>query len=183
MTLSHKGISEEQFTALFFATAKQKFSSLHVEMAEKLSSIFGLLIDELPILAQSSHRKSLSESLTPPLRIEKLRALEWRVYDPSSALVLPDCVAVAFDRKGEVHPMMLADFENLEAVLMPLSTNRLLIGTCNTGKIPETAFNDAFSGCSWDFFVARDRSAELERLRGLLRTRVYSVIDDQVRSF
>ncbi|HEY0958264.1 MAG TPA: DUF4238 domain-containing protein [Novosphingobium sp.] len=174
------GMSEDQFTALMFAAAKESFSSFHLEMADQISTMFDRMTDGLPSVAASSQRKSLSESLSPPLRIEKLATLEWRVDYTSSALVLPDCVSVVFDRNGDVHPTMLADLDELETVLMPLSSNRLLVGSRRGDVVPQELVNDAFVGCSWDFFVARDGTSELENKRKLLRTRVFEVVDDIV---
>lgn len=46
---------------------------------------------------------------------------------------------------------------------MPLSSDRLLVGSRSNTVAPTDGMNEAFAACSWDFFVARDRTAELVR--------------------
>jgi len=174
------GMTEATFTAIFFAAAKDGFSSFHDEMSAQIAATFEAMMNDLPKVAASSQRKSLSQSLAPPLRIEKLGALEWRIRHTDVVLVLPDCVSVAFGRNGETHPLMLADLDETEIVAMPLTSNRLLTGSRGGAEVDLASLNDAFAGCSWDFFVARDRTAELGAKRARLRSRVSAVVDSIV---
>jgi Protein of unknown function (DUF4238) len=174
------GISKVQFHTLAFQTAKANFASFHSEISNPLSEMFGGLVRQLPDVAASSQRRSLAQGLSPPLRVEKLSEFSWRVICPEEALVLPDCVSVAFDTTGGALPLMLANMESIESVLMPLSSDRLLIGTRQREFAPPPNLLEAFASCSWDFFVARNYTDLLEMARSLLRSQVITFLDKTV---
>jgi hypothetical protein len=169
---ANMGMSEAQFNAWAFQTVKGQFPAFFAETVGPLKSAFAGMVGKLPEVAANAQRRTLADGLSPPKRVEKISGFAWKVAHPQQALVLPDCVAIAVDSSGSASPLMLAEFENVETVYMPLSSDRLLVGSRSNIVEPADGMDQAFAACSWDFFVARDRTPELEQCRTLLRTRV-----------
>lgn len=164
------GMNEEQFKGWAFQTLKANFSSFHAEVSGPLKATLGEMVEKVPDVAANAQRRSLTENLTPPKRVERLSEYHWQTGETADPLVLPDCVAVGVDTENGVLPLMLADLEKTEVILMPLASDRLLVGFLNSAPVVPSNINEVFAGCSWDFFVARDRTAELDGYRALLRT-------------
>jgi hypothetical protein len=163
------GMTQEQFNQFAFQTVKSNFSALHAEIAGPLQDAFGRMVEKIPDVAATAQRRTLSESLSPTKRVERLSEFCWRTIEVAKPLVLPDCVAVGADSANGLLPLMLADLERTETVYMPLSTVQLLIGTLKEPAEQPENLNEVFASSSWDFFVARDRTPELEALRDRLR--------------
>lgn len=166
------GLSEAQFNKWVFGAVKGQFPAFFAETVGPLKDAFAGMVEKLPELAANAQRRSLAEGLSPPKRVEALSEFEWKVGHPPKAVVLPDCVAVAVDANGEAFPLMLAEMENVQTIYMPLSSDRLLVGARGEPVEPRGGMNEAFAACSWDFFIARDRTPELEHCQALLRIRV-----------
>ncbi len=166
------GMTEAQFNAWAFQAVKGEFPAFFAQTVAPLRDAFAGMIKKLPEVAANAQRRSLAEGLSPPKRVDLMCEFKWQVVHPKSAIVLPDCVAVAIDASGEAYSLMLGEFETIQTIYMPLSSERLLVGSRDDLVAPNGGLNEAFAACSWDFFVARDRTLELERCHTLLRTRV-----------
>lgn len=168
--LALAGITEEQFNALAFQAVKANFSSFQAEIAAPLKQTFSNIVEKVPEIAANAQRRSLTESLTPKKRVDRLAEYSWRTIETAEPVVLPDCVAVGVDTVDGILPLMLADLDQTDTVFMPLASNRLLIGSLNGAFEVPANINEMFASCSWDFFVARDHTPELEGYCPLLRT-------------
>lgn len=165
------GITEKQFNALSFQVMKANFSTFHEELAGPIREAFGGMIEKIPEVTANAQRRALADDLAPPKRIERLSEFQWKTIETTDLLILPDCVAIAFDAEAGILPLMLADLDRTESIWMPLASNRLLIGSMHEGVSSPGNLNELLASCSWDFFVARIRTAELERYRTTLRSR------------
>lgn len=167
--ISLLGMSKEQFTDWAFAHSKANFGEFHAEMVGPLKASFAEATGQLAERTAEAHRRSLDNSLSPEPRVEKMKEYEWRVVHTGSPLALPDCVAIAFDAKGDAFPLMLAETDEAEAIFVPLASDRLLAGSKLLAKAPAD-LNDVFAACAWDFFVASVRTPEFEARRDKIRT-------------
>jgi hypothetical protein len=164
------GMSEDQFREWPFKTIKTNFSSFHAEVGGALNDTLGSIVEKVPDVAANAQRRSLTETLTPPKRVDRLSQYSWQTVELDEPLVLPDCVALGANTESGILPLMLADLDKTEAVFMPIASDRLLVGSLNgTREIPPE-LNQLSAACSWDFFVARDRTSDLDGYRVLLRT-------------
>lgn len=168
--VSMLGMTEEQFNEWAFQAVKANFSSFHNEIAGPLKQTISNIIEKAPEAAATAQRWSLSENPSPPKRVERLAEFRWQTIETAEPLVLPDCVAVGEDSENGILPLMMADLEKTDTIYMPLAWNRLLIGSLEDAAEPMSNLNEVFASCSWDFFVARDRTPEFETLRDRLRT-------------
>lgn len=166
---SFMGMTQAQFNDFTFQAMKSNFSTFHAEMVGPLRETFARMVEKIPDVAANAQRRVLMENLTPPKRVERLAEFKWQTVETTEALILPDCVAVGRDAENALLPLMLADLEKTEAVFMPLASDRMLVGF--VGEPPEVPqdINEVFAWSSSDFFVACDRTPELEGYRSLLR--------------
>lgn len=166
------GMTEAQFNAWVFQAVKGQFSDFFAQNVGPLQSAFKAMAEKLPEVAADAQRRTLSNGLAPGRRVEQISVFSWEVLHPRQAVALPDCVAVAVDASGSASPLILADVDSVETIYMPLSSDRLLVGSRSGTVELGDSINEHFAACSWDFFVARDRTPELEHCHTLLRTQV-----------
>ena len=175
------GMDEAMFRQWAFSTVQANFDTYHAETRGAMDEALATILESMPGVTASAQRKSLGETLAPAERVEHMTAFNWRIVHVPG-LILPDCAAIAYESAGIASPLMLASLDTLVSIFVPLSSERMLVGS-RTGAVPVPAdLNEAFAGCSWDFFVAREPTPELEALRDTLRSRVVSHLDDLVDS-
>lgn len=174
------GMDEAAFRQWAFAMVRSNFEDYHREIRGPMDEAVATILATVPGVAADAQRKSLGESLAPTQRVERMAAFHWRVVHQSQPMILSDCVAMATDAEGVAYPLMLADLDTLDGIFLPLATDRLLVGSRGAAVPVSGDLNAAFAGCSWDFFVARDRTPALEALRNTLRSSITSHLDGLV---
>jgi hypothetical protein len=173
------GMTKEQFNDWAFNQSKANFGEFHGEIIGPLQSAFSEATGQVAERTADAHRRSLDSSLSPEPRVEKMKEYEWRVVHVDAPLILPDCVAIAFDAKGDAFPLMFAELDEAETVYVPLSSNRLLIGSKKPTDV-HADLNEVLASCAWDFFVAGDRTPEFEGLRHKIRSRTGKFVNDTI---
>lgn len=176
------GMDDATFQQWALAMVRANFDNYHRETQGPMDEAVETMLAAVPGVAADAQRKSLGETLVPAQRVQRMAAFHWRVVHPAQPVILPDCVAMATDAEDLAYPLMLADLDTLKAVFLPLAADRLLIGSPAAAVPILSELNAAFADCSWDFFVARDRTPSLEALRDTLRSRVASHLDGLVDS-
>lgn len=178
--LALAGMDKKAFGDFAFELLKKNFDALHGEISSEFEAMIGMLVGEVPVLAAEAQRGSLAKELAPELRVRRMAELDWRVEHSSEPAILPDCVTLGFDHDGGAAPLMFIDLDRLSRVHLPLSSDRVLVGATKEAQSTSSCINEIAAGCSWDFFVARDRTKVLEEMRGNLRSRVSRFLDDLI---
>lgn len=174
------GIKQADFEAAVFGKMKTDFSVMFGEILTPLMAAMSDMISKVPDVAAGAQRRSLNTDLAPPIHVEKLAGFDWRIATAREPLILPDCIAVAFDPAHNSFPLMFAEIETIATIVSPLSSTLALVGSRNANPLLPDDFNAAAAACSWDFFVAAERTPTLEALRAQLRTGVSKFLDDTV---
>jgi hypothetical protein len=178
--LAMVGMDEKAFGDFAFALLQQNFEAYHGEIGPEVAAAVSSLIGEVPSIAANAQRGSLGKELAPELRVKRMAEMNWHVHHVSYPVILPDCVTLGVDHDGAAAPLMFVGLDGLARVHLPLASDRVLAGAVDGAPAAPPTMNEIAAGCSWDFFVARDRLPEFEALRGTLRARVSRVIDDLV---
>jgi hypothetical protein len=173
------GMSKDQFREFAFAKGKADFGSLHAQILGPLQSVFSNAMAQIADTTADAHRRSLGDSIVPEPRVEKMKEYDWRVVHTAAPLILPDCVAIAYGESEGAVPLMFAEAEEAEVIYVPLSSNRLLIGSKGPHQSPSD-LNEALASCAWDFFVAGDRTPELEAFSSKIRSRSGEYVKDRI---
>jgi hypothetical protein len=106
---------------------------------------------------RKGHNRSLEASDGPNVRRDLLATFDWTVEAASAeGAILPDCVALAYEGSQPPLPLMFVG-QDMRAVVMPLSTEKLLVGQRPDSQAVDTStFNEDAAACSHRFFLARD---------------------------
>lgn len=175
------GLREDQIIEWAFGCAKANFPEFHKQLIAPMQEAFDSFTGPKMLeMAADAQRRALETDLSPKAWIDRLSEMNWQVLHSDVPLILPDCVSIAADNSGTARPLMLAEHQAVEAILVPISTGRLLVGSHGEQPIPSFDLNAAFAACSWDFFVGFDRTNELEALRDTIRTGIQKLMDDLV---
>lgn len=123
--------------------------------------------------AREAHNEILAKSLVPEARLAMLGALEWRVEIISDiSLILPDFVALGIGDDRRAESLIAVGRDELAGVLMPLSPNRMLVGTSDGAPLPIAEFNELAARHCLDFFVSATMVDEFEMLAKTIGTGV-----------
>jgi hypothetical protein len=154
--LAATGIPAHVLSRMAQMVLKENFRTFLTEHAPHLMTTFEVLSVQAPAHIREGHNKALSSGLAPDRRIDVLKALRWRVLPcPNEGFVLPDCVALAHDDEGGLKSLIVADLDKVTTVLMPLSTDRMLVGLGPSVPAPKfSGFNAAAALASHTFFIA-----------------------------
>jgi hypothetical protein len=163
---------------------KERFRTFFAEQAPFMTALLGMLTAQAPSFIRDSHNKVLSSTLAPDGRIDPLRELDWRVMPcPHDGFVLPDCVALATDDQSGFKPLIMADLKETTAVLMPLTTDRMLVGFRHSEPVPGFEdFNEAAIKASHSFFIAGWLDERLTALADLIGETSGRFIDETIKS-
>lgn len=180
-TVAALGLREDQLIEWAFDYAKANFSKFHKELIAPMHAAFadfgeGKMLE----MAADAQRRALDSDLSPKAWIEQLSKMDWRVSHRDLPLILPDCVSVAIDNAGKAQPLMLIDKEAIIAIVVPISSQRLLVGSRDQAPTLPDDMNAIFAACSWDFFVGIDRNADCEALSKTIRKGVQQLMDELV---
>jgi len=127
-----------------------------------LASLLSQFSDSINDNVRNAHTNALERGVVPEPRQQTLRGYSWSI-EGFQDLILPDCVALGVELAGETLPLLLANDENLELVLMPVASNRLLVGRRGDIPLPSArSINRASATCSDNVFLSGTNTPELE---------------------
>lgn len=147
--------------------------------------------NELPNISKNAHVKYLTESVIPEKRVEQLRTLNWFLsVQPLGSYILGDAGLLYYSSSNQYRPILAVD-EDLQHVLLPISSQHLLIGSTVNSlmRIPDVELINQFSAAlSKNFFIA-SQNTERERLyaqkigtkNSVLSKAQFSIIEDDLR--
>jgi hypothetical protein len=182
--LATTGLPAHVLYQIAHMTLKERFRTFFAEQAPFLTALLGTMTAQAPVLIRDGHNKALSSGLTPDARIDLLKKLDWRILpSPRDGFVLPDCVALAANDQSGFKPLIMADLEDVTAVLMPLSSERMLAGFRQSTAAPALeAFNEAAITASHSFFIAARLDERLTVLVDRIGESSGRLIDDTIGS-
>ena len=142
------------------------------------------LLSESDKLVRDSHNKGLKENLKSNHRETFLRTLDWTIQSaPTVGAILPDCVVIAINKEAEIAPLMLAGHDDISAVVMPVSPEKLLVGITDGCALPRSFnYNVEAARASYSFFLSSRNNAEILRLSPAIAERSIFVLDEEVES-
>src|SRR5262249_15381704 len=111
-----------------FGLAKENFVRLFEENRTGVHAVFEHLRRRSSEMISGGHNKALAKALLPEARVQALSQMHWSLIDVVEPLVLPDCVAIAFNSIGDASPLVLTDHDNVAVVATPIGSRRLLVG-------------------------------------------------------
>ncbi|WP_417482373.1 hypothetical protein [Maricaulis sp.] len=106
---------------------------------------------------------SLMDQPAPLKHVERLAALDWVLEAPldTEGAILPDCVSVARESSGRVSGYMGTRYEQMIAVALPVSSDRILVGRADAAP---SFTNAEMAASSHSAFISNRKSDELASL-------------------
>ncbi|CAN7148971.1 DUF4238 domain-containing protein [Acidovorax delafieldii] len=179
------GDAEQAFFAkLVHFRGREKFAQIHTDLSNDASGVFAALLARLPEIVDNAHGRALGQSLVPQQRVDRLKAMTWALIEaPHGAhFVLPDCLAVGSKTADfrELEPYALLGDDELSGVVLPVSANKVLVGSTGEPRLDATALNEHFARCSKDFIISSRDDAETQGAAALIGTSVMKFVGDLV---
>lgn len=188
--LSHGGavgIPERVFERIIFDLAKENSGSIVRGIVPAIANACDDLIARAEAVARDGQTKALGKELAPAARVRALAEWTWTVHSGGDTdMILPDCVALGRERDGILHPLMATSLEEIDAVVLPLSSSQVLVGFRRPSDSTEFRdLNEDAAACSHAFFIAANRDAELliPRIGERAVARMSDSISEAVQAF
>jgi hypothetical protein len=165
-----------------FNIAKESFDNTMSQIVPRYASLFLNMAEGSDNIAYKSHNHALNKMDGPNVRRDLLETFHWTVESaPVNGAVLPDCVALAYQPGEPAMPLMFVG-QDMQAVVMPLSTDMLLVGHQGELAIASYAdFNKDAATCSREFFLSNRNDTELAGLIELIGSRSATYLDETIR--
>lgn len=127
-----------------------------VALLSSARKVFSDVMAATPSMVKEGHANTLSKTVTPELRVQRYRELNWYVYDTDQTLILGDVGVIweVSDSRRFISITFKAD--DIKNVFLPISSNRMLVGT-SLSQCPEVnaaAINLQIARMSREFFIA-----------------------------
>ncbi len=161
--LAMLGIPAPALASLAYTLLRENAETGFDEFSTAIGDMAARVRDQGADAMRQAHVRTLGSSLAPELRVDALKALDWRVEAiPDASFILPDFVALGVDDGGTASSLLMVARESLDAVLMPLAPDLMLVGHRNGAAVPLDSFNTLAAPHCMDFFVSSVASEELE---------------------
>ncbi len=136
----------------------------HAEVSAPIVGALDEFIKSIPDLTKNAHINSLVSPFSEVDRARIHQKLSFSTYRLDNLnLILPD-TCLAFLMKGKCAPVFQKG-DNVESVIVPISSQLAIIGLAKGAFQPTgETINRALASCAKEFFIANNRTSELQRL-------------------
>ncbi|NSY49635.1 hypothetical protein [Agrobacterium tumefaciens] len=173
------GIPLDLLERFSFAALREGLSPFFEQQLPFLQQVIQNLSVEAPANVRDIHNKVLEGAPAPIARINALSTLVWLTHETAFNVILPDCVAISRDRDGQYHPLMMAAFDDIQDVYLPLTSRKILVGSHkkDSRDIDLSMFNAAAAECSHTYFISGFNLPEIASLSASIGMRSVRVVD------
>ena len=179
--IARLGVPHKLLEKMAFMLAKEARGNLFDGSEELVGMMLEGIRLESGDVVRDAHNKGLNEAQTGGLNAfeASLRQLEWAVASaPRGGAILPDCVVVAIDKDGNTGTHLLVGSKSMGALVMGLSSEKLLIGCIPGFRLPSGfEYNVEAARFSHSFFLASRHNTEMSRLQGMIGERLGTEMD------
>jgi hypothetical protein len=169
---------------VIFMAAKEHFVGAYDANSLVIVQAFTSLLDRLDDVVRDGHNKALGQGLITEARKTSLETLDWHIRAaPNEGALLPDCVAIGVDEEGGTFlPYMMTKAASVSAVVMPVTSEKLLVGVRPGHAAPDlTNFNRAGASCSDELFIVASQAPIFAELHAKMGERWKDEIDAVVQ--
>lgn len=177
------GLPREVLHKISFMAMKENFNRFVTNSLPLMQIALTQFSIEAPSFMRTGQNKALSAGLVPDARTAALGKFHWTVRGaPEGGLVLPDCVALGIEGESQPQPLIMNDLDKLDYVLMPLTPEKMLLGSRKPDTSPALErFNYDAAACSHDFIVSNRNGSDRAELTTLLGSRSQLSIEEAIR--
>lgn len=143
---------------------RERFDDLFDDAKDILKDQLAIFEARVSETIATGHTRALSESLVSEVRALALRKLAWRVVPSDTGnrrFLLPDCVAIGKAAPlDDFQPFALLGSDQIATVVMPISSQQLLVG--GPYNVQQDEINLNFAACCLKFFISSCESDSLK---------------------
>lgn len=160
------GLPDALLKRILQSMFREHFSAIYDRMVTDVNRNLASFRPELEETVEESHNRAISELVEDRGARDDFLALQWSLeIAPTAGFILPDCVAISIDREGKHAALFLDRTEDRRVVLLPISSDKMLVGLASDAVLPDVSdFNARAAACSNGYFIADRENEELERL-------------------
>ena len=174
--LTSNGIPATLSQRLLAFYLREKGPGHFTETSGPMRKVLAELLPSIADQVREAHKAILAEDSAGRRWIERLAGFEWHVAH-MNGLILPDAVGLASNGSGPLLPLLFTGGESTAVVVLPVATNRLLVGLRpGMAMIDLADFNVRAAACCENFFIAAE-SMDALGLAALIGTDTVSAID------
>jgi hypothetical protein len=170
--------------AMLFVT-REVGDLLIAQNASLMGTALRVALGSVETRIRDAHNQALSQPQDEDAWTSRLSVYRWQLEAAVDA-VLSDSVALAVETSGDLVPFLVADHDAVQAVVLPLSSSRVLVGRKDGASVDLATYNREAAACSDDFFISA-KAAEDEALSALIGSRgrkaIEVVIDESFAEF
>lgn len=135
-------------------------------------------------IVEDTFDKVYSSSPVPEERAKKYETYSWNVYyNIDSNFILSDSACVVIKKNGDVSFFDDAP-EEVKALILPISSQHLLIGTKDGSNLEYLrGINEKSASCSFNFFISKDIPTNIDALKNLIGNNNDIVDLDEIKLF
>lgn len=176
------GVPRDIIEKISFIYAKEQYASIATNMRLTMRNIFNNWMGKADDLVRRSHNRALQDITRTSPRSILLEKLTWSTQpSQNEGAILPDCVALAVDQSGQTMPAMFSDWNQVAAIILPVSPNKLLVGAATEFDVLKLIdFNEEAARCSHDFFLSPEANEYMAHLHKLLGERATEFVEEGV---
>lgn len=140
---------------ILFTALQEGFEDIFAQQVPNIVSMLKGFRSLIGDAIEHGHRASLFKGIVPEIRRDDLRYLSWSIVRaPEEEAILPDCVAIAVKKDGEILPYIMTWREDVAAIVMPITPQKLLVGKQEDACVADLdELNRHAAECSHEFFV------------------------------
>ena len=143
------------------------------QMKPTLRPFAAYLRSELPSrlrnAAKSGHIRALKKGVSPEIKMGLYKDLQYAVADVRErSLILGDSAILFHVDGSKPYKTFIEKDDVLNAVVLPLTASRLLVGACEGFIVSEHNWPETIARCSLEYFIANDNSDINSFLQGMI---------------
>lgn len=180
--ITELGIPTRVLERAAFFYLKENPDEILGQSSDFVSAMIDSIRPQSGALVRDSHNKALDQILVTSEYENLLQKLEWTIEKaPISGAILPDCVVIAVREDGDANAHLFVARERLQAVVMAVSPNKLLVGRKIGFEMPDDFdYNIAAARSSHSFFLTPRNDTETSRLHALIGKRLRPSLEKSI---
>ena len=162
-------VTERTIIDLLYLAMRERGSDALDEVLPLLAKTLEELRTRAGEMSRHAQVTALGKMMMPEERTIELSKLMWQVLPAHGHdAILPDCTSIAFNGH-EWQPLLITGSDELEAVVLPLTPNRLAVGKVEADwYLDLSLYNRHAADASYSFFLANHNSNGLSEMIGQL---------------
>ena len=172
-------IPQDIISKVLFTLFRENKKTLYADI-DPLIKAFFLLYAKSEDIIKKSHKSALLTTLASQAHIKYLCNFKWYINKaPIQGAILPDCVVIALDSNQLSSPYVFRENSNVDHIILPLDSERLLVGSIIERHTFED-YNINASKCCNRFFICNPDFCDDENLKSSISINLNNIISGHV---